>query len=446
MKAMEIQSIKVHFPPNTGWIIVGLIVALISGAAIAEGKWLYLGVPLASLVIFISIKNPIIFPLGIYVLLLPFDSLLSITGREGATFTKFIGILTIGILSLKGAFEKKLAPPDNVSRWWTFFVLFSFLSVIWAIEPGLMTSTIFTMSGLLILYLVVASYRVTRNDFDTIKWFILCSGFLAAMAIIYEFATGMMYYSFRVALFLEDRVIGPNKLAFDMLFPLSIAIAMILEKRPIMTKITLLSVIGVIVFGLLLSGSRGGMAGALAILMVYMVYSKKRMTLGIIIAAVALIAIPMVPDFIADRIADSAGSRGDGREDIWVVGLKALEKYWLLGSGQNNFGKAYTEFANNAPIFRGLDRASHNLFLGVFVELGIVGLSLMVIAIIKHYQILRLRTNKYCCENDRIMLKAVFFGMLVSSLSLDTFFYKSFWLLWMMILVYKNVLTRESRT
>ena len=138
-----------------------------------------------------------------------------------------------------------------------------------------MVPALLTTAGLLILYIVSASYRITRSEFDTIKWFILCSGFLAAIAIIYEYSSGMMYYAFRATLFIDDRIVDPNKLAFDMLFPLSVGISMILQKKHILMKTVLLLMLGVIVFSIIITGSRGGMAGALIILAVYMVFGGK---------------------------------------------------------------------------------------------------------------------------------------------------------------------------
>jgi len=298
----------------------------------------------------------------------------------------------------------------------------------------------------LILYLVVTCYPVTKNEFDTVKWLILVGGLLAAMVTIYQFTNGIVYSNFggRGTLLFGDRLVGPNKLAFDMLFPLSIAIGMAMEKKQIIIKIVLSLILGAIVFGIFLTGSRGGLAASATILIVYMFFSKKRITLGIVFVIVAVVVIPMIPEFFFQRIGDSVSSHAEGRGDIWVVGLHVLDKYWLLGAGQDNFEKVYTEFASYAPIFEGVDRSAHNLYLRAFVELGIVGFSLLIISLAKHYQILRLRINRYDCDDNQTMLKAVFWGMLVSSLSQDTFFYKSFWLLLIMILLHKKVLLSEQ--
>ncbi len=108
-----------------------------------------------------------------------------------------------------------------------------------------------------------------------------------------------------------------------------------------------------------------------------------------------------------------------------------------------NFPTTYNEFIIYAPHFIGYRKAPHNIFVGIFVELGIVGITLTILAMWKHYQLIQSRfNNKY--NNDSIMLKAAFGGLLVSSCFLDTFWDKQLWMLWMMIIMYRNVLKSEK--
>ena len=140
------------------------------------------------------------------------------------------------------------------------------------------------------------------------------------------------------------------------------------------------------------------------------------------------------------RIGNAAETGGAGRLDIWQVGWKSLGKYWLTGAGLANFNYAYNEFADYAPQYRGLFRDPHNIYLGLFVEFGIIGISLMFITLKKHYELVRIHIGKY--DADKVMLNATFWGILVSSMFLDTLRFKTFWLPFMMILMYRNVKRR----
>jgi O-antigen ligase len=167
-----------------------------------------------------------------------------------------------------------------------------------------------------------------------------------------------------------------------------------------------------------------------------MLLKKKKISFGLVATALGFIVMTFVPDYFVERISQAGETGGAGRLDIWYVGWRALEKYWLVGAGFGNFPNAYTEFADYAPHFQGGNRASHNIFVGSFVEVGVIGLSLLVLAIIKHFRLIQLRGIRF--DKELIMLNAVFWGMLVSSLFLDTLLYKPFWLLWMMIVMYRN--------
>ena len=116
--------------------------------------------------------------------------------------------------------------------------------------------------------------------------------------------------------------------------------------------------------------------------------------------------------------------------------LICLKHHWLLGAGLGNFGNAYEEFAIYAPHFKGYHRAPHNIYLGCFVELGIIGFSLFIAVLMRHYRVIRSRFA--CHDGNQIMLKAVFFAALVSSFFLDTLYQKSFWLILMLIMMNRN--------
>ena len=133
-------------------------------------------------------------------------------------------------------------------------------------------------------------------------------------------------------------------------------------------------------------------------------------------------------------------SGGAGRSTIWYVGLKALEKYWAFGAGLSNFPIAYGEVAF-LDTSKGWYRGAHNIYIELLVEFGIAGFSLMILAIMKHYQIMRSRFVRY--NSNSIMLKASFWAIMGSSFFLGTFWSKSFWLLWMLIIMNKNVVDKE---
>ena len=164
---------------------------------------------------------------------------------------------------------------------------------------------------------------------------------------------------------------------------------------------------------------------------------KQRVTFITILIILGIVLLSFLPSLFFERWSNAVEGGGSGRLGIWYFGLLSLEKYWPFGAGLKNFPLAFAEFAPYA----GATRAPHNIYLGYFVELGIIGFSLLIMAIISHYKVIR---SSLSFNNiNQIMLTASLCGTLVASCFLDTLYVKSFWLLWMMIMMNKNIFEGE---
>lgn len=426
------------------WIVIGAVAAGLTVITVLNDNLLAFGLLLSPLLLYIALKKPFAFPLGLFVMLIPFDSVLSVSeGAQGATLTRYIGMAAIIALMLKGAVERRLKMPDAVALWWVLLVAYGGLSVWWALDAERAQSRISTAAGLLLLYLVCSSFRLKKSEYQLMKWLALVGGAGAAIFTIYGYWKGHFYAGpdMRASLLIGERGAGPNQLAYDLLMPAAIGVAMLLTHKGKLFKALLLAVVVTIFAGIILTGSRGGLMGGVVVIAVYLIHVRKRLTFGIVSLAIGAILFFSMPGHLIERLAKAAETGGAGRLDIWHVGLLALKKYWLTGAGLNNFSTAYTEFAYYAPNFKGLGRAAHNIFLENFVQLGVIGFTLMAGGLYGHY---RRISGSVISGGDFLMLKASFWAMMVSSLFLDTFWYKSTWLLWMMILMRKSSLEDGS--
>jgi len=235
-----------------------------------------------------------------------------------------------------------------------------------------------------------------------------------------------------------------NAFAFSLLLPISVSVEKVLNQKNILRKVALAGVLAVLILGLVFTGSRGSLVGTGVIFMVYILSMKKKLTLITVVVILGIIMASILPGFFVERFQESIESGGAGRTSIWYVGLLCLKKHWITGAGFSNFPFAYTEFANYAPHFKGYGRAPHNIYLGYFVDVGIVGFTLLIMVFIQHYKSISLyhTTDK----GNQVMLKAAFWAILTSSFFLDTFFQKPFWLLWMLIMMYKTVMKLEMES
>ncbi len=424
------------------YYIAIIVFGIIAGIIITTSKLLYLGFLFVPLIIYLSIQHPIIFPFGLYVAILPFEPLLVLTGESrGPTFSKFLGILTIMVLLFKGVFEKKLKRPDNASLWWASYMVYGVLSILWAVEPELAFAQLPTAMGLFILYLIVSSYEFKKSEFDIIKWCVIGGGILSAIWTINNYILNPGQRTTLTSLY------DLNFSAFTLLIPFAVSTSMIFGQNKII-KQTLCWIISVVIFfAIIVTGSRGCFLGAAIAVLINILYVKKtikqRMITVIMIMIAGFIFLSYSPDFFAERWGEAIETGGAHRLDIWYIGFKSLEKYWAFGVGMNNFAVATKEFGHHVTYYDPTSGA-HNLYLESIVQLGIVGFTLMIMAMIKHYQVIRSRFNEYPIE--MIMLKACFWGILVSSIFLHTFLTKSFWLLWMMIMMHKNISKNKFST
>ncbi len=424
-------------------IIIVFFIAVILGFAIAYERWIYMGAIVVPFLLYCCIEKPFIFPFGAYVFLIPFDSVLSVIGSTtGTTVTKLLGIMTILVLFLKGLFEEKLIKPASVTIWFFLLITYGLLSAWWAIEPELVFSLIPTGIGLLLLYLITASYQIQKSEFEMLKGCMLAGGFVAALYTVYNYTTGYLFYTTgRASLMLGERITNPNDLAYSLIIPASICIHMIQKRQGTIMRILFCIILGVIIFSIMLTGSRGGAFGVLTIAFVYILLTKQRFTFAVIFFITGIVLIQYAPEVFFERIYQGIESKGSGRTHIIVVGLKALEKYWLTGAGLGNFTKAFGEFSEFAPSYLGSGMGAHNILLGTFVELGVIGFALLTMLFVKHYKTISAGLRQRSDED--IMLKAAFWGIMVTSFFLDPMFLKSFWLLWIMILMKGNLLKKD---
>ncbi|MDA8326968.1 MAG: O-antigen ligase family protein [Nitrospiraceae bacterium] len=408
---------------------------------IANESFFWAAVPALPLLAYLAIKRPFVFPFGAYVFLIPFDAILSITGHEtGTTLTKILGILTMLGLLLKGSFEKRFVRADKTVICWTFLSLLAISSVLWALDPEQVMIKIPTILGLLAFYLVVSFYGTTEKEWSALKTAALLGGFFAALLSIYDYYSGNFFGmdTQRATLMFGTRETNPNNLGFCMLIPSAICMEILSSgKKFNWEKPVYILMLAVLLFCVIVTGSRETLLAIGIIFAVFVLSSKRKLTLGLVLITVSVPLAFLMLQFLTERWQNAFSTGGAGRFNIWRVGIKAFGSFWTTGAGLENFPIAYTRFVDYAPGFSGFFRASHNIYLGLAVELGLAGIVLLFWGFKRHYALIR--SNRDPGGKDKIMLTAVFWGMLAQSFFGDFFWDKPIWLLWMMVIIYHNV-------
>ncbi len=229
---------------------------------------------------------------------------------------------------------------------------------------------------------------------------------------------------------------NPNVLGEYLLLIIPTAVACFFVAKNNIFKLFYFFAAGVMMVCLILTYSRGCYLGIMVAAGVFMVLLDRRF---IILGILGLLLMPFVlPDTIINRfmsIGNMQDSSTSYRFYIYMGTISMLKDYWLsgIGPGQSAYNKVYPYYGYNqisAP-------HSHNTFLQVMCDTGIMGIILFVSVI---YQFFKLLFRAYINIDDKttkifvISFMSSISGFIVQSLFDYTFYnYRVTLLFWIYI-------------
>lgn len=425
---MNILSLKPRLQQGALWGVI-----LLSAASVAAGlvlqKWVIAAaVPCVALLIL----WPVEVSLGLFAFLVPFDSIATIGGEaNGPTLTRVVGAAAGLILLVTGLGQRRLQRPPRAALWWGLFIAWGAVTVLWALDPQLALERLPTAASLFILYFATVSLKMTEKEVSRIVQFAIAGAVGASLLSISAFVSGAA--GLRSTLVSGVAEADPNFLASALLLPFCLAAGEVLGEGNLGRKLLMLAAAGAIGLAIFFTMSRGALLAIAVMIAVYFWQADKKWKVLVPTVLVGAAALAM-PDRFFSRLSGTVADRGAGRLDIWIAGFAALKHYVLQGAGINNFGNAYQFFAGDAPVFRGYNRASHDVYLCVAVELGILGFALLVMALITQMRSAR-RTAGTRAYSRLLPYRVACWGMLAAGLFVDLLWSKQFWLAWMLLAV-----------
>jgi O-antigen ligase len=150
-------------------------------------------------------------------------------------------------------------------------------------------------------------------------------------------------------------------------------------------RIIFLSITGMLIFSIILTGSRGAFLALLATV-AYILYKEKRLFVGLLIMTI-LMAGPVyyiASEKYVDRIKSIGKYENDEsvnvRFQLWRAGARMIADRPVFGVGIENFSIAY------GSSYRTEESASiywspHNIFIQIATELGLVGFTIYILFI-----------------------------------------------------------------
>lgn len=373
-----------------------------------------------------------IFLLSLYILTVPFESILLMPTIKGISVSTVIGTFALIIFVLDIALnQRKIRIPANIFPWLTIF-LWILLSAIWSVNPVSTLSVFWVCIRFMFFFAVLIIYEFTKKDIAILKKSIILSGVIAAAFVLVFYLQGNFSWVYRTTLSAGGNSTDPNHLAASLILPFALQLGRLVmskgTKRPLDILFLLL-----MFFAFIATGSRGGLLSIFAVIMSMFIFfkpeGKENKAIFSVIAILAIgfyFTLPFLSEGLVERFVptDDLNRFSAGRIEVWQAGYQAWLREPMLGYGFGNFNETISSLT-------GLAKVAHNIYLQFLVELGPFGLVFLLYAGISSLWF-KAKTSL------GISAKAALVGLGVASFSLGTFNYDYFWLIFTMVVISKN--------
>ena len=334
-----------------------------------------------------------------------------------------LGLVLVGFLSL---LIRMMEQPDLALRHASFNRYILLYAVIYLV--GTLFSV--TLSGSLqggmltvvfILFaLVLQNSITTRSQLDTLLFLMVLAGTAVALYGVCQYLFGWGYQS---AAWVDAEMFGdtnfrvpstlgnPNMLGQYLILVIPLGGAGLLAAKDWGKRVFYLCCCAVMCLCMLLTLSRGAWLGLLFAGFIFLMLLQPRLLLLVPLALVALYFV--LPDTVIARftsIGNLADTSTSYRLSIWLGTLDMLRDYWLcgVGPGEAAFNLVYPRYSYNEIVAP----HSHNLFLQIVCDAGIVALLVFVLLLFHFFRDL---CAAFCRERDsfsRLHQVAIISGML----------------------------------
>ena len=382
---------------------------------------------------YFALVRPLVFPYGLYILLMPFDEFLAVS--HTGTITKMLGGIACAALLFYCLRTRRVAPSTPALRVLLLLLAWTVISVLWSVAPEVTWQWIPTYLGLALLYLALSLTPITLNQFKFILWAIVVAFLASAIVGVVLFRTHtpaaplLHPEDARVVLSLGNLTIDPNEYADALIFPFAIASMLALGSRYLSLKLLGFAAASVMVAAVLVSASREAVIGLGLVAVYYLWRSRYRVQVFALLLLTGIAAGPFSGTLLA-RLQHAAATGGAGRTSIWAVGETAIKHYGLFGSGMGTFPIVYDQFYLSIPQIHsfGWNAPPHNVLLQFFVELGIIGLALYLWFIVANFTMLRTITRNHPLYDYRLIVEGGLIAVCATSLFIGSFNEKWVWL------------------
>lgn len=314
---------------------------------------------------------------------------------SGGAFTKLVGLLLAlaWIAKLSTTKDAKVDFPTQhpgIFAGLVVFLAWASLSYSWSEQPSEAVTAVSRLALNAVLFLIV--YTAIRTPRDVV-WILGAFVLGSAGAVVYGLLSGADPSSFGDSARLSGQAENPNELAATLVagFVLALGLMFVAKRSPLL-RLTAGFASGFLLFGIVLTVSRGGLASLAVAGIAAIVFGgrwRQKMLLfaSVCLAVTVIYFAALAPPAAREHL--TAANGGTGREDIWKVGWRMVEANPVEGVGAGNFHTSSIHYLLAQPgLIRRADfiadtqKVAHNVYLQTWAELGIIGLALLLILIV----------------------------------------------------------------
>ena len=267
---------------------------------------------------------------------------------------------------------------DGTAVFLLLFIVITLITGVMSVAPAASMPVAVLTSVIMLSTLIVTACCKTRESVD---FFIF--GFVAAASVAGAFGVYLILIGYYNPTWHDIELFGniariystfenPNVYGTYLLLAIPLAAACIVYVKKSFFRLCALGITGVLLLNLFATYSRGCyMALAVGAAVFVLIINKQLIVLLIPALLASLFVLPTTVVSRIFGIFNMADTSTAFRLNIWRGSLRMLGDFWPMGVGQGEyaFNRVYTYYSLGA-IFT---PHSHNLFLQIFLETGIVG-------------------------------------------------------------------------
>ncbi len=312
-------------------------------------------------------------------------------------------------------------------------ILWMFASVYWALDQRVAVSIIPTYAGLILLFVALTLTPLSARDFQAIIVCVVVGGIGAAAYganVFFHNPTQEQLDTGRLIIQFGESSDRPKP--FCELAAVSGGGTWTMGAQNgsrIYAKTAGIAGSGLMLAAIMYSGSREALAAFAAIVVYYFLRTRYRVQVALA-AIAALAAAVSTQTTMWTRFSTVFLTGGSGRTSIWAVAIEAAKHRLLQGYGIGNFEQAYDLYYLTVPQAYpyGFSSPAHNIIFHYVVEIGIVGMLLILWFYGSFFFSLRNIKRDSPLYDYRIMVEASLIAIAIVAFNIDLFTYKYAWL------------------